>query len=124
MSSSYKRLSKLGSGAFATTFLVEEQGKGPESKGGGKRLVMKRVPCRHMRAANAALQEVKVLLSCHHDGIVGYHDFSWIAIATKILSFALSWSSVTRVTYGSGSLLQGVRTHHCRLPSWQGGRCS
>jgi serine/threonine protein kinase len=75
MSSSYKRLSKLGSGAFATTFLVEEQGKGPESKGGGKRLVMKRVPCRHMRAANAALQEVKVLLSCHHDGIVGYHDF-------------------------------------------------
>ena len=71
--SNYKRLGKLGSGAFATTFLVEEQGK--DSNGVGKKLVMKRVPCKHMRAANNALQEVKVLLSCKHDGIVGYHDF-------------------------------------------------
>lgn len=68
--SSYKRLGKLGSGAFATTFIVEETGKKNT-----KKLVMKRVPCKHMRAANAALQEVKVLLSCTHDGIVGYHDF-------------------------------------------------
>ena len=71
--SSYKRVSKLGSGAFATTFLVEEMKTSTEAK--RKQLVMKRVPCKHMRAANAALQEVKVLLSCHHDGIVGYHDF-------------------------------------------------
>ena len=62
-------------GAFATTFLVEEQNKGGSSSTGKKKLVMKRVPCKHMRAANAALQEVKVLLSCHHEGIVGYHDF-------------------------------------------------
>ena len=67
---SYKKKSKLGSGAFATTFLVEENGRSA-----GKNLVMKRVPFKHMRAANNALQEVKVLLSCKHDGIVGYHDF-------------------------------------------------
>ena len=76
--SSYKKVSKLGSGAFATTFLVEEVGKGGAASSEAKQkkqLVMKRVPCKHMRAANAALQEVKVLLSCHHDGIVGYHDF-------------------------------------------------
>jgi len=73
--SSYKKLSKLGSGAFATTFLVEEVGKGADASKKFKQLVMKRVPCKHMRAANAALQEVKVLLSCHHTGIVGYHDF-------------------------------------------------
>ena len=73
--SSYKKLSKLGSGAFATTFLVEEVGKGGGDVKQKKQLVMKRVPCKHMRAANAALQEVKVLLSCHHDGIVSYHDF-------------------------------------------------
>ena len=76
--SNYKRISKLGSGAFATTFLVEEVGKGGGSSSADKpkqQLVMKRVPCKHMRAANAALQEVKVLLSCHHDGIVSYHDF-------------------------------------------------
>ena len=78
--SSYKKLQKLGSGAFATTFLVEEVGKGggapsDASSKKQKQLVMKRVPCKHMRAANAALQEVKVLLSCHHDGIVAYHDF-------------------------------------------------
>ena len=73
--SSYKKMQKLGSGAFATTFLVEEIGKGAGTRRSGKQLVMKRVPCKHMRAANAALQEVKVLLSCHHDGIVGYHDF-------------------------------------------------
>eukprot|EP00966_Prymnesium_polylepis_P208397 4827787-Prymnesium_polylepis.1 len=36
---------------------------------------MKRVPCKHMRGANAALQEVKVLMACNFDGIVGYHDF-------------------------------------------------
>ena len=75
--SSYKKLQKLGSGAFATTFLVEEIGKGggSDAKKKQKQLVMKRAPCKHMRAANAALQEVKVLLSCHHNGIVGYHDF-------------------------------------------------
>lgn len=71
--STYKRLGKLGSGAFATTFVVEEIGRnGARSD---KKLVMKRAPCKHMRAANAALQEVKVLLSCTHRGIVGYHDF-------------------------------------------------
>ena len=75
---SYKKLQKLGSGAFATTFLVEEVTKGSASVDAAKKakqLVMKRVPCKHMRAANAALQEVKVLLSCHHPGITGYHDF-------------------------------------------------
>ena len=76
MSSNYKKVSKLGSGAFATTFIVEELGKPSSSTNESvKKLVMKRCPCKHMRAANAALQEVKVLLSCHHDGIVGYHDF-------------------------------------------------
>ena len=76
MSSNYKKVSKLGSGAFATTFLVEELVKSSSANSGStKQLVMKRVPCKHMRAANTALQEVKVLLSCHHDGIVGYHDF-------------------------------------------------
>ena len=73
--SSYKRLQKLGAGAFATTFLVEEVSKSGATDKKKQQLVMKRVPCKHMRAANAALQEVKVLLSCHHEGIVGYHDF-------------------------------------------------
>ena len=73
MASNYKKVSKLGSGAFATTFIVEEVSKSGTKS--AKQLVMKRCPCKHMRAANAALQEVKVLLSCHHDGIVGYHDF-------------------------------------------------
>ena len=68
MSENYSRVSKLGSGAFATTFLVRHNRSGDE-------LVLKRVPCRHMKAANAALQEVKTLLSLHHEGIVGYRDF-------------------------------------------------
>lgn len=64
----YRRLSKLGVGAFATTHLVQHDKT-------GKKLVMKRVACKHMRAANNALQEVKVLMSCVHESIVGYHDF-------------------------------------------------
>ena len=36
---------------------------------------MKRVACRHMKEANAALGEVKVLLGCNHQGITAYHDF-------------------------------------------------
>lgn len=64
----YTRISKLGAGAFATTYLVQHDRT-------LEKLVLKRVPCRHMRAANAALQEVKLLLACHHEGIVGYHDF-------------------------------------------------
>ena len=64
----YTRLQKLSSGAFGTTSLVQH-------KRSGEKVVLKRVPCRNMKAANLALQEVKVLLSCHHEGVVGYHDF-------------------------------------------------
>ena len=64
----YKRVSKLGSGTFASAHLVQH-------KETGEQWVMKRIPCKHMRAANAALVEVKVLMSVAHAGIVGYRDF-------------------------------------------------
>ena len=64
----YTRLQKLGMGSFATTHLVQH-------KTTGKQSVLKRIPCKHLKAANAALLEVKVLLSCNHMGITAYHDF-------------------------------------------------
>jgi serine/threonine protein kinase len=64
----YTRLQKLGMGSFATTHLVQH-------KQSGKQSVLKRIPCKHLRAANAALLEVKVLLACHHVNITAYHDF-------------------------------------------------
>ena len=64
----YTRVSKLGAGTFASAHLVRHN----DSQ---KLWVMKRIPCKHMRAANAALVEVKVLMSVAHAGIVGYRDF-------------------------------------------------
>ena len=64
----YTRVSKLGAGTFASAHLVRHNDT-------QKLWVMKRIPCKHMRAANAALVEVKVLMSVAHAGIVGYHDF-------------------------------------------------
>ena len=52
----YTRVSKLGAGTFASAHLVRHN----DSQ---KLWVMKRIPCKHMRAANAALVEVKVLMS-------------------------------------------------------------
>ena len=64
----YTRVSKLGAGTFASAHLVRHNDT-------QKLWVMKRIPCKHMRAANAALVEVKVLMSVAHAGIVGYRDF-------------------------------------------------
>ena len=64
----YKRLQKLGVGSFASAHLMQH-------KVTGKKSVLKRIACKHLKAANAALLEVKVLLSCNHVNITAYHDF-------------------------------------------------
>ena len=64
----YTRLQKLGVGSFASAHLMQH-------KVSGKKSVLKRIACKHLKAANAALLEVKVLLSCNHVNITAYHDF-------------------------------------------------
>jgi serine/threonine protein kinase len=64
----YTRLQKLGVGSFASAHLMQH-------KVTGKKSVLKRIACKHLKAANAALLEVKVLLSCNHVNITAYHDF-------------------------------------------------
>ena len=64
----YTRLKKLGVGTFASAHLMEH-------KVTGKKSVLKRIACKHLKAANAALLEVKVLLACNHINITAYHDF-------------------------------------------------
>ena len=64
----YADLLHLGTGAFATTYRVRHRRT-------GSLFAMKRVACRSVVAANAALREVKMLLSCEHPGIVSYRDF-------------------------------------------------